>query len=130
MSTVQYEADIGLTEPDPQSISDADATLANGEQSKSRDGAEQPSSIVAVLQSVRENDPEEEHIDQNGGSFGSYGRIVRDGEGEEASLQNTEEVLASPAGERPSSADGSLSTPDDTPSIQVGSGSRFVSGGH
>ena len=126
MSTVQDGADIGLAEPDPQSITDGDSTVANVQQSESRNGAEQPSSIVAALQSVRETDPEEEHINQNGGSFGSYGRIIREGEEEdEASIQNAEEVLVSPARERPSSADGSLSTPDDTPSVQVGSESML-----
>lgn len=122
MSTVQDEADIGLAEPDPQSTTDGDPTVAYVQQSESRNGAEEPSRVMAALQSVRETDPEEEHIDQNGGSFGSYGRIIREGEVEdEASIQIAEEVLASPARERPSSADGSLSTPDDTPSVQVGS---------
>ncbi|MCJ1249043.1 Vacuolar protein sorting-associated protein 8 [Trapelia coarctata] len=119
MSTVPDEADIGLGKANPEPTNDEGPTVEDVDQTESRNGAEQPSTIVEILQSVRQEDLEEEHTDQNGGSFGSYGRVVReDGEEEEPSIENNEEVLASPARERPSSADGSLSTPDDTPSIQ------------
>lgn len=121
MSTVQDEADIGLGKAETEPTNDeGPAVVEDVERIKSRNGTEQPSTIVEILQIVRQDEAEEEDSGQNGASFGSYGRLVpEDGEEEEASIRNNEEVLASPARERPSSADGSLSTPDDTPSIQV-----------
>lgn len=119
MSTVQDEADIGLGEPDTEPSNDEHSTAEDAARPRSRNGTQLPSSIVEVLRSVRQDDLKEEQISQNGASFGSYGRLVHEDEEDETSIQNKEDVLASPAKERPSSADGSLSTPDDTPSIQV-----------
>ena len=120
MSTVQDEADTGLGKANLGPTNDEEPIVEAVDQTGRRNGTGQPSSIVEILQVVRQDETEDEHTDRNGGSFGSYGKLVReDGEEEERSIQNHKEVLTSPARDRPSSADGSLSTPDDTPSIQV-----------
>ena len=118
MSTVQNETDIG---PDEFETDTEGARILKLSTDRSIGGSkdvEPPPSIVEILQDVRKDEQGEEVKTFSRKFSDAYGNIL-DQEEEESSKATNGDVLASPGKERPSSADGSLSNPDDTPSIQV-----------
>ncbi|MCJ1415534.1 Vacuolar protein sorting-associated protein 8 [Xylographa parallela] len=117
MSTVQNETDIG---PDEFETDTEGARILKLSTERSIGGSkdvEPPPSIVEILQDVRKDEQGEEVKTFSRKFSDAYGNIL-DQEEEESSKATNGDVLASPGKERPSSADGSLSNPDDTPSIQ------------
>ncbi|MCJ1395102.1 Vacuolar protein sorting-associated protein 8 [Xylographa bjoerkii] len=118
MSTVQNETDIGPDESDTETDSAQYLKRDNGRSTGgSRDAESQAPSIVEILEDVRQEEQGEGDKLYNGEFSGVYGNILDEEEVASSSVINGD-VLASPGKEKPSSADGSLSNPDDTPSIQ------------
>lgn len=105
MSTVKDEAEIGRTQSEIDEESGSERRKDDDEDEFSRS----PSGLVPV---------EERDEDFNSLSAGSVGSQIRNNHG--LTLLRNRNLESSPVLQRPSSADGSLSIPDDTPSIQVG----------
>lgn len=114
MSTVQGTADFGPEE----SASDqgSDSTLDTSARYNIQNGAAARPQIILDQRAVQGED--EESFLRINGSRASHDQGNADNEdgGSVADIDS----LVSPAREKLSSADGSVSTPDDTPSIQVG----------
>lgn len=72
-----------------------------------------------LLHEVQHNEAEGETANPNGNVLGRYRKTRYEEEEEEEGSIAFGEGLASPTGEGLSSADGSISIPDDTPSIPV-----------
>lgn len=108
MSTVQDEAEVGRVLSTNEEESEADRGPENDE---NRAVGGFP---VRTLERHYEEEEEEQDksLNATGTSLRSYERHDRD-------MQEDSSSASSPALGRPSSADGSLSIPDDTPSIQV-----------
>lgn len=115
MSNVQHETDTGPEDSDSERD---DVLQAQRTQTDSSEDAVQASSIVEILEDVRRENLQNRDDSHNGRTSGSY-RSARSPEDEYDIDELNGEVLASPAGQKPSSADSSLSTQDDTPSVQV-----------
>jgi hypothetical protein len=113
MSTVQDEADRGLREPDPGLTIYHTQPRQHAGQSEERGFDLQNSRAAELLGGIRQDDLQEQAVQAQEVNE-AFGR-----EGDDIRSHSPEEVLASQAHGRTSSADGSLSTPDDTPSIQV-----------
>jgi hypothetical protein len=113
MSTAKDEAEIGRIQPQVEEESGYDT---REEDAQDESPSKSPGSVPVGF---AEQDGDEHNISD--GSFGSSGpnshgwNLIKD-----------RNIESSPGWGRPSSADGSLSTPDDTPSIQV-RGSRSTS---
>ena len=110
MSSAQDEADDGQ-----------DDLINNGESHIARAAGPDEDSDVDERHSgtLQEADPsggEEERLPASGMSFRGYGKYSQE---EQESATEASALDSRPVPARPSSADGSLSTPDDTPSIQV-----------
>ena len=110
MSSAQDEADNGhadLTEDEKDE-----------EEGKNENVEEDNDEIASFgeLQEPGEHEDEEESLIRNGATLRNSGSQVIDTR--EEGSENSD-LPSRPALERPSSADGSLSIPDDTPSIQV-----------
>ena len=118
MSTAQNETDIGPDEPDTDTRGAQYLNTDNDRSISGSRGVEPPTSIVEILEDVRQEEQGEEDRTFRKKFSGAYGNILNQEEEESSKVINGD-VLASPGKERPSSADGSLSIPDDTPSIQV-----------
>lgn len=122
MSTVQDETEIGLeadiedvgSEHESQSL---EKSLENGD-----NAATLVPSNAEALQDVAHGDSFADRQAVDGTSY--EGHLSYQREEEEVLNEDLEPVLDT-ANEKPSSADGSLSTPDDTPSIQVRSDHYF-----
>ncbi|MCJ1284957.1 Vacuolar protein sorting-associated protein 8 [Xylographa opegraphella] len=118
MSTVQNETDTGPDESDTDTEVAQDLKTDNDRSiGRSRD-VEPPANIVQISEDVRQEVRGDENQTFSGKHSGAGGNIQDQEEEEESSGIVNGDVLASPGKERPSSADGSLSNPDDTPSIQ------------
>jgi hypothetical protein len=106
MSTAKDEAEIGRIQPQ---VDEEDARAEDAEDAEDEFPSKLPGSVPVGF---AEQDGDEYNISD--GSFGSSGpnshgwNLIKD-----------RNIKSSPGWGRPSSADGSLSTPDDTPSIQV-----------
>ena len=118
MSTVQDETDTGPDKSDVETESAQYGKNNNNTSTGDLRDAEQSLSIAELLEDVRQQKQREGDFRSNGKSTRTYGDTLDEDEEESSSVVNGK-VLDSPGKERPSSADGSLSTPDDTPSIQV-----------
>lgn len=103
MSTVQDEAEVGRVQSTGDEGSEADRVPEN-------DG-NRPVGGFPVRTLERSNE-EDKSLNASSKSHRSY-------EGHDLNMQEDSSLASSPALGRPSSADGSLSIPDDTPSIQV-----------
>ena len=120
MSAVQDEAEIGPVET--SSDNDHDSITVK-ESNIHHNGLSETEENVERQRSLRWGEAEDE--EQEGVDEGSIpdGDITGDCEesikSDEGSIKSSGQAAASKAPEKPSSADGSLSTPDDTPSIQV-----------
>lgn len=122
MSTVQDGTEIGL-EAD---IEDASSEHESQSLEKSLENGDNAASLVPsnaeVLRDVAHGDNFADRQPVNGTSYeGQLGYQQK----EEEALNGDLEPGFGTANEKPSSADGSLSTPDDTPSIQVRSDQYF-----
>lgn len=111
MSSVLDEADLGPV-PDESRLNLAQEETLGAEQNGSRgsSSSENKSSLEDV-----EREDDEEQIDRLNSSQGEKGNV--EDEGEPGAVG--EEQVQDKANRRPSSADGSLSIPDDAPSVQV-----------
>ena len=118
MSTVQDEADAGPGNPIYKSDSDESSSQGNTRPDKLLDNTIEPIGIVDILKSVREVEQQRDHAEIQKDLNGADGNSAQQ-EDEEGSDYFQHEGLGRQTTRRPSSADGSLSTPDDTPSIQV-----------
>ena len=113
MSTVQDKADEG---PEETISGSEDLSDGGGARHKSRTRAQGLEEDVTTLPEVQLNKLEVQSARTNGTLLGGYKNTDQN---DEASFNNGAELLNSLEEQRPSSADGSLSTPDDTPSLQV-----------
>lgn len=104
MSTVQDEAEVGRVQSTSDEGSEADRAPKN-------DGN---GPVGGFPVRTLERSDEEEDKSLNASSKG-----YRSSEGHDLDMQANPSLASSPALGRPSSADDSLSIPDDTPSIQV-----------
>ena len=112
MSAVQDEAEAGHTDP----IFESKASPLFDESSDDDfDGLQPPSRVTDSIKEARGINGEEQDPISNGRTVRGYAKQEQD----EAFLGERGKAAPSPVQERPSSADGSLSTPDDTPSLQV-----------
>ena len=118
MSTVQDEADAGPGNPISDSESDEPSPEGKNQPDKPLDINTEPIRIVDILKSVREEEQKKDHAEIQEGLNGADGNSAQH-EDEEGFDYFKHEGLGRQTKGRPSSADGSLSTPDDTPSIQV-----------
>ena len=118
MSTVQDEADAGPGNPISDSGSDKPSTQGSIRQDKLPNTTTGPIRIVDILKSVREGERKKDHAEIQEGLNGADESSAQQ-EDEEGSDYFQHEGLGCQTKGRPSSADGSMSTPDDTPSIQV-----------
>jgi hypothetical protein len=116
MSTVPDEADRGPEETKSEFDSDIESVQKSSARDGGDGGAEEPPKISDILEEVRHEAEEDNAVRPNGRVFGGYKQIGQDKAEQDG---KDKEMPATPVRERPSSADGSLSTPDDTPSIQV-----------
>ena len=117
MSTVHDVADTGPVDPESEPESVATLGRENGTLHESADSRTKPSSIVELLQTVRKEELEQVNPENNRKTSKQDTDVTN--EEEEASFETERQDLLSPVRLGPSSADGSLSTPDDTPSVQV-----------
>ena len=122
MSTVQDEADAGPIDLKSEVESDSSSNGANSGQDGELFDPDPSSRIVEILQEARQDKSEEEDLRSNDGVFQGYGRFNQD----EAPRDDIRATSPNPTQGQPSSADGSLSTPDDTPSVQVSSHISFT----
>ena len=113
MSTAQSKTDEGPEEiiSESEDLSDGD-----GVHHKSRTGAKEHEEDVTTLPEVQIDGLEGQRARTNGDLFEGYENAKKS---DEATFDNGADLLNSLEERRPSSADGSLSTPDDTPSLQV-----------
>lgn len=116
MSTVQDETDTGpagnVSKPESSSLSSQKDEI----EEQSEDRAELGPKIVNILQQVRQYEVERTADGLNGG-LGVYGDLAPTADDE--SIGSGADRLVESVQEKPSSADGSSSIPDDTLSIQV-----------
>lgn len=112
MSTVQDEAEVGRVQSTNDEESEADGGPENDE---NRPVGGIP--IRTLQRPYKEEKGEEE--EQEDTSLNAAGTSFRSYERHDLDMQGDSSLASSPALGRPSSADGSLSIPDDTPSIQV-----------
>ena len=127
MSTVQDEADIGPVKASPKFTKKSSLSEEIPEPSEDLESSETLATEVAPQDAAsihsREDDEVERLEEENDGEDVISGRknIEEPEQGvedEEESIEWGEEVTADQGKGEPSSADGSFSTPDDTPSIQ------------
>ncbi len=116
MSAMPEESDVD-TEEDGSPVPDSEEVSDSGGQEQNVDQAEGISfSVAGILREESERQKVEGDSKSNGKVFSGYHTIeqrpdqIADGDSE---------LVIRPGDERPSSADGSLSTPDDTPSLKV-----------
>lgn len=109
MSTVQDEAEVGRVQSTSDERIEADRGLENDE---SRSVGEFPVQTLERPDEEEEEEKKDKRLNAAGSSLRRYARHDRD-------TQEDSSLASSPVLGRPSSADGSLSIPDDTPSIQV-----------
>lgn len=105
MSTVQHEAEVGRVQSGSDEGSEADRGPENHENA--------PLGGFPVRTLERPYEAEEDT------SLLATGTSLRSYERHDLDMQEDSSLASSPALGRPSSADGSFSIPDDTPSIQV-----------
>lgn len=110
MSTVQDEAEVGRVQSTNDEESEADRGPENDE---NRTVGGNP--VRTLRRPYEEEKGEEEEEDK---SLNAAGTSFRSHERHDLDMQEDSSLASSPALGRPSSADGSLSIPDDTPSIQ------------
>lgn len=115
MSTAKDEAEIGRTKPqrDEENGSERPEKKEEEEEEEDEDEDESPRSLSRPIPL----EFEDSHGNEENSSAESALSRIRDGH--DSSLLNTSNLESSMNVGRPSSADGSLSIPDDTPSIQV-----------
>ena len=113
MSTVQDETDVG---PGEQSIG-----LESESHSYHEDGAysEQHPRGMGTSPEAEEYEVEEQVMKPNGNVPRGHKDIKQVQQVDDTLFDDGADILNSSVPQRPSSADGSLSAPDDTPSIQV-----------
>ena len=113
MSTVQSKTDEG-----PEEITSGSEDLSDGDgvHHKSRTRAHGLEEDVTTSPEVQIDKLAGQSAGTSGNIFGGYKNAKQN---TEAKLNNGAELLNSLEEQRPSSADDSLSTPDDTPSLQV-----------
>ena len=128
MSTVQDEADIGPGKASSEIANDLSSDEGNNTPSRVLEASEIPATdfrfpqdatSIESTDNIEDDQPGEESAGEESGSDreGNKG-LENDGPGEEESIEWGEIVTAGQADGKPSSADGSFSTPDDTPSVQ------------
>lgn len=119
MSTVQDEAETGPEETSSETENDS---IHIQETNINEYGLIEPATAAERQRSLgweEAGDEEREGVEespQHGKKAEDYENSIKSGE---SSTEAGGETVASKAQEKPSSADGSLSTPDDTPSVQV-----------
>ena len=114
MSTVEDEADLG---PEENTSDDgSDSTIQSNVQHEHEEDIYAESRIPQILQEAREGENEGIHESSRARAKPGHNTVKSISEDES---ENGLEVLPNLTGERLSSADGSVSMPDDTPSIQV-----------
>ena len=118
MSTVENETDIGPNESDTDTEGTQYLKTDNDRPTEGSTDGDLPPSIVGILEDVRHEEQGEEDRTFSSRFSTAYGNTLDQEEQESSDVINGD-VLASPGKERPSSADGSFSIPDDTPSVQV-----------
>lgn len=116
MSAMQEESDVE-TEDDGLEARDNDEAPYIDGSDQHEDPTEDTSLSVPYSSRVDDERHQSESASKsNGTAFSGYRRIQQDND--QLGDENSELVIR-PGVERPSSADGSLSPPDDTPSVQV-----------
>ncbi|MCJ1478772.1 Vacuolar protein sorting-associated protein 8 [Lambiella insularis] len=117
MSTAQDETEIGPEDTDPEQDIVVPSLHGKRIHADNVESGMQPAGIAEILERVRGED-QENGDDIHRPKLSAPYKNIDIGKDEHDTDTLNGDILASPVGQKPSSADGSLSTPDDTPSNQ------------